>query len=180
MKNSIFILFTIFYSLGIVLNDILKTVCNYESENEDNKILFKRISFAIPIILSLVQLLLFFLCFKNDTPRQLCEENMNSECVEELRYIYKDRERSLQEYSLTQEIIASIRMEYPTYREIFTTKLCGRLLKGILIIVARNCCSFYIFSEEDKALVNELYPIYAISTIIVIIISFFTIDSTLY
>jgi uncharacterized membrane protein YbaN (DUF454 family) len=162
-----------------MLQDILKTVCDYRPDNET---LFKKASFALPVFLSTLQLLLFFFCFKRDTPRQLCEENMDEECIKELVYTYKDTERRLKEYAIVQETIVSVRKEYPTYGKIFTTKLFNRLLKGILIITARNCCGFYIFRAtlEDTESINTRFAIYAISIITAIFISFFTINSTLH
>ena len=92
----------------------------------------------IPTVLSTLQLGLF-LVFKNDTPRQLCEECLDEVAMYELTKMYKTTERRIQEYENLRDMMVQFSFQYPNYLRLFSSTHIWRLIEGSLFIVLRSC-----------------------------------------
>ena len=157
-----------------MIQDILKASFGATTDNDT---IFRIASYLVPAILSLIELILIFVFFRFDTPLQLMEDELEPEAVTELQKIYVDSERRNYEYDCLKILIRKIKLQYPTYRELFSRNYIPLLLNGILIILARNCCGFFIYRQDiEKRDIENIFAFYGTAAMLAVIASFFIIN----
>ena len=149
----------------------------------DNLILLKIELFVVIMVMSLIQLFLSFFVFKNDTPKELFQINLDTDCIYELARFYTDAERRMKEYRLISEIVAKSRFQYPSYSELFSSKYIKFTLQGLAMMCFRSFSGFLMINMFASLIFKNTYMkdsisfIFGSSCIICTLIPLFFSDS---
>ena len=166
VKNKSLPLFGVFYYIGIHLVTIsywlLIVIGKFRNFDDEIKKLF----YIIPFGLSLIQLLLGLLVFRKETPKFLCEDEMEDKAMKELAKIFKDVPGRLSEFSIIKDSALNSKAQYPNYLELFSKQYILWILLGIGLIGLRcNSSSYLLTSIDDTD--DDFY--YTISIILMIL-----------
>jgi len=111
--------------------------------------------FLFPSLLSSIQLLLQLIMFRDDTPKWLANNSLEEEAVMVIAKFYHSTDRRIKEYNILQINTANYKLQWPTYTELFTGQNLNNLLKGMVVLLARNATEDFILTDLEMA-ANDL------------------------
>lgn len=153
MTNYMPIFFGSFYLLGIDFPIIVYIIL----EQWSLELYYKAISFFIPAIISLTQLILINFVYIYDTPRMLCENKMEEEAITEMKKIYPSNERRIAEYRALMESVNNDKNSYPTYAELFTRQNFYKVAIGSAMLAFRNSSEYYMLTVLNDVELKNWY-----------------------
>lgn len=134
MSGSLLVLYNTFMMIGVELGCIISTLIRLS----EYRIFAEILIFAVPSVFSLIQVLLAIFVFIKPSPKELHENLDDGGCIDQLRRIYKDDDRKMNEFSLIVALTDQLRYVFPSFRELFTQRYLLITLKGILMLTLRN------------------------------------------
>jgi len=150
-----FIFFPMLYAMTLVFGYRSAFFLRYHASLSEFPSLAGLIYFIIPLLLALLQILLLHIVFKSDTPKQLFLNSMEDCAMYELKRIYSSDSKRMEEYNKLQETSNQLKLQYPTYLELFSKKYLLSMLKvGALLLLRVPFelfdCSFVFVQELNS------------------------------
>eukprot|EP00826_Nyctotherus_ovalis_P028193 TRINITY_DN2224_c0_g1_i17.p1 TRINITY_DN2224_c0_g1~~TRINITY_DN2224_c0_g1_i17.p1 ORF type:complete len:347 (+),score=33.82 TRINITY_DN2224_c0_g1_i17:149-1042(+) len=161
--HKLYALYVAFFSVGISSSTIVRFFFKVSKNvgSAEDAILVHRI---ISTSLALIQLVLLFFVFKRDTPRHLYQANLQDKAMEELVRIYPSTSRRVSVFFMIEATATEYKLEYPTYRKLFSKEYFGLLLKASLILLLR--APFISPSLNPFVISQGPYPSYFVAAFI--------------
>ena len=132
--------------------------------NNNGTFCLEVIFFLIPPALSLLQLILAFTVFKNDTPLFLHKELMEMDCSLELERMYPLEKRRTKEWDLIVETVNRTKIHVPSYHELFSKRYRRLIIQiGILTTFEAFIGLFFIRQSLTIVLPSNLFNIETIT-----------------
>ena len=151
LMNPILLLF----GFGIGLGHIIIYLMNLLNESNVDYAAPLLVALLLPILFSLIQILLSFFFFRNESPLFLFEHQDQEEAIFELSKIYTTAERRIKENKELSNTIGIIRSQYPSYSELLTEEYRSSTFKGIFAVVLRNFVGGYSMAMIVALLENN-------------------------
>ena len=178
MKYSILSLFTIGFFLGIELEYLIYYMILFTSNYEFEMV--RSVSYIAPATLGFIQLIFALSVFIDETPKYSYEELMEDRAAVVLVKLYNDSARRAREHEILSTRVSKMRYNYPSYRMLFSSVYIWPLLKGIPVIILRNCSCLFLFITidwENRNLIQIFSLIYPVLCAVGALIPFFCVDS---
>jgi len=142
MTGSIFILHPVSF---LTADEIIYLISYFIPKHKEQKFSWLELfSFCLPALTAFFQLLLTYIIFTKNSPKQLCQDMQEDECLSELAKIYTNPERRLAEYDQIKTIVQKQKYLPPTYFQLFKKKYRRAALIGLVMMLLRNLCGFLV------------------------------------
>jgi len=149
-----------------------------------------RLMLLFPCIFSFLNIILFYIIYKIDTPTYLIIQCNNLDAAQNsLKFVYEDENEIqilIEKYIITRRFILEKGLEYDiSYKDLFKKKYLIRFIIGIIFNIAQqttgmNVFTLYsnlIYSKTEKGINANLYSaFFAVSEVIGILIAIFIIE----
>lgn len=163
MLHGLYALYVAFFSVGISSSTVVRFFFKVSKHvgSAADAILVHRI---ISTSLAFIQLVLLLAIFRRDTPRHLYQANLQDKAMEELVKIYPSTSRRISVFFKIESTAAEYKLEYPTYRKLFSKEYFGLLVKASLVLLLR--APFISPSLNPFVISQGPYPSYFVAAFI--------------